>query len=186
MAPARQPLYARQPRHGTGAGKVSGEADPISRYFENVTAAVAEEQGTIESPRMRACHSRASTPALLKGLLFGPSGRAMSPAHTRRGGKLYRYYVCQAALKGEISDAAIRRVSAATIEAAVIEQLESVAQVAGDCHGHVARGERTRCRTAGGDGTRSAGAPRPNVGRAVPRRASPHHTAVGPESRPQA
>ena len=71
-----------------------------------------------ESPRTRACRSRASTPALLKGLLFGPSGRAMSPAHTRRGGKLYRYYVCQAALKGEISDAAIRRVSAAAIEAA--------------------------------------------------------------------
>lgn len=37
----------------------------------------------------------------------------MSPAHTRRGGKLFRYYVCQAALKGETSDAQIRRVSAA-------------------------------------------------------------------------
>jgi DNA invertase Pin-like site-specific DNA recombinase len=79
-----------------------------------------------ESPRTRACRSRASTPALLKGLLFGPSGRAMTPAHTRRGGKLYRYYVCQAALKGEISDAAIRRVSAAAIEAAVIDQLRSL------------------------------------------------------------
>jgi len=79
-----------------------------------------------ESPRKRACRSRASTPALLKGLLFGPSGRAMSPAHTRRGGKLYRYYVCQAALKGEISDAAIRRVSAAAIEAAVVDQLRSL------------------------------------------------------------
>jgi hypothetical protein len=50
----------------------------------------------------------------------------MSPVHTRRGGKLYRYYVCQAALKGEISDAAIRRVSAAAIEAAVIEQLRAL------------------------------------------------------------
>src|SRR5215471_3076145 len=38
-----------------------------------------------ESPRMRACRSRAATPALLKGLLFGPCGRAMSPTHTRRG-----------------------------------------------------------------------------------------------------
>ena len=33
------------------------------------------------------------TPALLKGLVFGPCGAAMTPAHTRKGGKLYRYYV---------------------------------------------------------------------------------------------
>ena len=43
-----------------------------------------------ESPMSRGCRSRASTPALLKGLLFGPTGRAMSPTHTCRGGKLYR------------------------------------------------------------------------------------------------
>jgi hypothetical protein len=47
----------------------------------------------------------------------------MSPAHTRRGAKLYRYYVCQAALKGEVADTDIRRVSAASIEAAVIDRL---------------------------------------------------------------
>jgi hypothetical protein len=79
-----------------------------------------------ESPRTRGCRSRASTPALLKGLLFGPAGRAMSPTHTCRGGKLYRYYVCQAALKGEVADAQIRRVSAAAIEAAVIGQLRAL------------------------------------------------------------
>ncbi|MDI1266243.1 MAG: zinc ribbon domain-containing protein, partial [bacterium] len=79
-----------------------------------------------ESPRVRACHARAATPALLKGLLFGPTGRAMSPTHTRRSGKLYRYYVCQAALKGEVTDALIRRVSAAAIEAAVIDQLRAL------------------------------------------------------------
>ena len=56
-----------------------------------------------ESPRVRACRARANTPALLKGLLFGPTGRAMSPTHTRRGDKLYRYYVCQSALKGEVA-----------------------------------------------------------------------------------
>jgi DNA invertase Pin-like site-specific DNA recombinase len=76
-----------------------------------------------ESPRVRACRSRATTPALLKGLLFGPTGRAMSPAHTRRGSKLYRYYVCQAALKGEVADTEVRRVPAASIETAVIDQL---------------------------------------------------------------
>src|SRR5262245_26956362 len=79
-----------------------------------------------ESPRTRACRSRAATPALLKGLLFGPTGRAMSPTHTRRGGKLYRYYVCQAALRGEVGDSGIRRVSAASIEAAIVDQLRAL------------------------------------------------------------
>jgi hypothetical protein len=79
-----------------------------------------------ESPRMRSCRSRASTPALLKGLLFGPADRAMSPTHTCRGGKLYRYYVCQAALKGEVTDSQIRRVSAGAVEAAVINQLRAL------------------------------------------------------------
>jgi DNA invertase Pin-like site-specific DNA recombinase len=76
-----------------------------------------------ESPRVRACRSRAATQALLKGLLFGPTGRAMSPTHTRRSSKLYRYYVCQTLLKGEVADAEIRRVSAANIESAVVDQL---------------------------------------------------------------
>jgi site-specific DNA recombinase len=79
-----------------------------------------------ESPRVRGCRARAATPALLKGLLFGPTGRAMSPTHTRKHGKLYRYYVCQAALKGEAGPSPIRRVSAAAIEAAVIDQLRAL------------------------------------------------------------
>lgn len=79
-----------------------------------------------ESPRVRGCRARAATPALLKGLLFGPTGRAMSPTHTRKHGKLYRYYVCQAALKGEAELSPIRRVSAAAIEAAVIDQLRAL------------------------------------------------------------
>mgnify|MGYP003409354132 CR=1 FL=1 len=79
-----------------------------------------------ESRRVRGCRARTATPALLKGLLFGPTGRAMSPSHTRKHGKLYRYYVCQAALKGEVQLSPIRRVSAAAIEAAVIDQLRAL------------------------------------------------------------
>ena len=52
-----------------------------------------------ESPRKRANMTRAQTPALLRGLLFGPDGAAMSPTHTRRSGKLYRYYISQTAMK---------------------------------------------------------------------------------------
>lgn len=74
-----------------------------------------------ESPRARANKTRNQTPALLKGLIFGADGRAMSPTHTRRRGRLYRYYVSQSTLKGAESgtDDALRRVSAAEIEAVV-------------------------------------------------------------------
>ena len=79
-----------------------------------------------ESPRARANKNRAQSPALLRGLIFGADGRAMSPTHTRRRGKLYRYYVSQSVLKGDGADNVIRRVSAAEIETAVIAQVRAL------------------------------------------------------------
>ena len=79
-----------------------------------------------ESPRKRAARTRADTPALLKGLLFGPDGAAFSPTHTRKGGRLYRYYVSQTVLKHGAGSCPIGRVPAGEIEAAVIEQLRAV------------------------------------------------------------
>ncbi len=79
-----------------------------------------------ESPRKRAARTRADTPALLKGLLFGPDGAAFSPTHTRKGGKLYRYYVSQMVLKHGAGACPIGRVPAGEIEAAVIDQLRAV------------------------------------------------------------
>jgi hypothetical protein len=76
-----------------------------------------------ESPRTRAGRTRAATPALLKGLVYGPAGTAMSPTHTRRGNRLYRYYVSQAVLKHGPEACPVRRVPAAEIEAAVVNQL---------------------------------------------------------------
>jgi len=79
-----------------------------------------------ESPRKRAARTRADTPALLKGLLFGPDGAAFSPTHTRKGGKLYRYYVSQTVLKHGAGSCPVGRVPAGEIEAAVIDQLRAV------------------------------------------------------------
>ena len=79
-----------------------------------------------ESPRARAAHTRAQTPALLKGLIFGPTGRAMTPAHTRKGGKLYRYYVSTDVLKRDADVCTVRRVPAAEIESAVVDQLRAL------------------------------------------------------------
>ena len=79
-----------------------------------------------ESPRKRAARTRADTPALLKGLLFGPDGAAFSPTHTRKGGMLYRYYVSQTVLKHGAGTCPVGRVPAGAIEAAVIDQLRAV------------------------------------------------------------
>jgi DNA invertase Pin-like site-specific DNA recombinase len=80
-----------------------------------------------ESPRARANASRARPQALLQGLLFGADGRAMSPTHTRRRGRLYRYYVAQAVLKGDIqAPDLLRSVPAAEIEGAVVGQVRAL------------------------------------------------------------
>lgn len=59
-------------------------------------------------------------------LIFGPTGAAMTPAHTRKGGKLYRYYVSTDVLKRDADSCPIRRVPAGEIEAAVIDQLRGL------------------------------------------------------------
>ena len=56
-------------------------------------------------------------------MLFGPTGCAMTPTHTRRGGKLYRYYVSQTVLKNGADACPINRVPAGDIEAAVVAQV---------------------------------------------------------------
>jgi site-specific DNA recombinase len=79
-----------------------------------------------ESPRGRASQNRRQTSALLRGLIFGPDGRAMSPTHTRRRGRLYRYYVSQALLKGTADECTVRRLPAAEIEGAVVDQVRAL------------------------------------------------------------
>jgi site-specific DNA recombinase len=79
-----------------------------------------------ESPRARGTRTRAQTPALLKGLVFGPDGAAFSPTHTRKHGRLYRYYVSQSVLKFGKGACPIGRVPAGDLEAAVVNQLRAV------------------------------------------------------------
>jgi site-specific DNA recombinase len=63
---------------------------------------------------------------MLKGLLYGPDGAAFSPTHTRKGDRLYRYYVSQTVLKHGAGKCPVARVPAAEIEAAVINQIRSL------------------------------------------------------------
>ncbi len=77
-----------------------------------------------EPTRQRAAASRAQVPMLLKGLIFGPSGRAMSPSHTRRRGRLHRYYVTREAIAEGYDSCPVKSVPAADVEAAVLAQVQ--------------------------------------------------------------
>lgn len=104
-----------------------GDAYP-GEHEAIIDATTWEKVHTIlaESPRTRAARTRADTPTLLKGLLFGPDWAAFSPTHTRRKGKLYRYYVSQTILRHGAGTCPVGREPAGEIEAAVIEQLRTV------------------------------------------------------------
>lgn len=101
-----------------------GEHDPIidRNLWDQVHALIDP------SPRARAQRPLGRTPAMLKGLIFGPTGAAMTPAHTRKNGKLYCYYVTTDLVRNGTSTCPVRRVPAAQIEAVVISQIRSMAQ----------------------------------------------------------
>jgi len=101
-----------------------GEHDPlIDRGLWDQVHAVIDP-----SPRTRATRALGRTPALLKGLIFGPTGVAMTPTHTRKRGRLYRYYVSTDVIRQGSSPLPIRRVPAAQIEDAVIDQIRAMVQ----------------------------------------------------------
>ena len=79
-----------------------------------------------ENAHRRASRTRAATPALLKGLIFGPDGKAMAPSHTRKRGRLYRFYRTTTALKLGHDACPIRSVPAGDVEAAVIGQIRAL------------------------------------------------------------
>ncbi len=50
----------------------------------------------------------------------------MTPVHTKKKGRLYRYYVAAGLLQGEVPTGLVRRVPAAEIEAAVVDQMRGL------------------------------------------------------------
>ena len=75
-------------------------------------------------PRVRARLTCTTEPALLKGLIFGPTGCAVSQNFTRKGIRLYRYYISQSVLKLGPETCPVRRVGAAEIQTG-IEQVRA-------------------------------------------------------------
>lgn len=80
------------------------------------------------SPRVRANNTRAQTPAMLKGLIYTDTGVAMTPTHTRKGEKLYRYYISMDALKNRSDEGqgSIVRLNAGVIESAVVQKIRQM------------------------------------------------------------
>jgi DNA invertase Pin-like site-specific DNA recombinase len=83
-----------------------------------------------ESPRKRANNSRSRTPALLKGLIFGETGAAMTPTATRKGAKLYRYYVSMDVIRNRDTgqETAPKRLAAGMVEDAVVTEVRRILQ----------------------------------------------------------
>jgi DNA invertase Pin-like site-specific DNA recombinase len=95
-----------------------------------------------ESPRARGAKSRVGSDALLKGIIFAVNGTAMTPTFTRKGERLYHYYVSMDLLRNRDipDDAGPARLPAAMMEGAVVAEMrrliaspESAAQVLDAC-----------------------------------------------------
>jgi len=66
----------------------------------------------------------AKDPSLFAGFIYDDNDNLMSPAHTRKGNRRYRYYVSQAVLQYREADAgSVLRISAKIIEDSVIKRL---------------------------------------------------------------
>jgi site-specific DNA recombinase len=77
--------------------------------------------------RVRGNATRAKVPYLLKGIVFGHDGRALSPWHTtKKNGRRYRYYIPQRDAKEHAGASGLPRLPAAELESAVLEQLRTV------------------------------------------------------------
>jgi site-specific DNA recombinase len=77
-----------------------------------------------EPAHRRGATTRAQVPALLKGLIYGPNGRPMSPSHTRRRGRIYRYYVSREAIADGYDTCPVTSVPAADVEGAVLDHVQ--------------------------------------------------------------
>ena len=94
----------------------------ISRELWDSVHAILETNG-----RVRGNTTRAKVPYLLKGIVFGNDGRALSPWHTTKmNGRRYRYYIPQRDAKEHAGASGLPRLPAAELESAVLDQLRAI------------------------------------------------------------
>ena len=70
--------------------------------------------------------TRESTDALLRGLLFGPTGDPMYPTYASKNKHKYRYYVSKAEMRFGAAGKTHTRIPAEEVEAATVNQIKTV------------------------------------------------------------
>jgi site-specific DNA recombinase len=92
-----------------------------AKLWEDVQAILAS------NGRVRGNATRAKVPYLLKGIVFGNDGRALSPWHTtKKNGRRYRYYIPQRDAKEFAGASGLPRLPADQLETAVLDQLRAI------------------------------------------------------------
>lgn len=69
---------------------------------------------------------RSRTDALLRGLLYAPTGERMYPTYSRKNGRKYRYYVSKSEVRYGAGGKTYERIPADEVEAAAVAQIKSV------------------------------------------------------------
>ncbi|ABK43738.1 Resolvase, N-terminal domain [Magnetococcus marinus MC-1] len=107
----------------SGDKSYPGEHDAIiEREIWDKAQALLASNKRKQPPRRR----RQSV-ALLSGLIrCAHCDRSMSPSHSRKKGKLYRYYICQTATKTGYKNCPICAVPAGDIEVLVVQQVRQI------------------------------------------------------------
>tara|TARA_R110002049_G_scaffold307590_2_gene508538 strand:- start:9746 stop:11386 length:1641 start_codon:yes stop_codon:yes gene_type:complete len=114
----QNPLYIGQVRHKKNT--YTGEHPPIIdlKVWRQVQSILHINRHDYETKR------HVDAKSLLAGCLFDDRGNRMSPSHTKKGNKRYRYYVSQALIQHRDSEAgSIARIAAEEIEEAVLTTL---------------------------------------------------------------
>ena len=113
----QNPIYRGMVAH---KGQVyDGEHDAIisEDLWDQVQAQLADHR--INRPQVDG-----ETPSLLAGLIFDAAGQRLSPTHTRKGPRRYRYYVSQGLITGTRADSGEgMRLPAGEVEQLVIDAL---------------------------------------------------------------
>ena len=101
----------------------AGKHPPIveRKLWDAVQAILAQNS------RVRGNNTRARVPFLLKGIVVGIDGRALTPWSTRKkNGRIYRYYLPTRENKEHAGASGLPRLPAGELEAAVLEQMRRV------------------------------------------------------------
>jgi site-specific DNA recombinase len=113
------PIYVGKTRH---KGKVfDGQHEPI--VSDEVWDRVQEKLASQRSQRKS--RSNAASPSLLKGLLYDEKGERLSPSHSSKNGKRYRYYISHQLLQKKDNSQDSWRLPAHELEKLVCDALAS-------------------------------------------------------------